>query len=65
MARTSTYPLYDRLLNGELGSMLLGWRREGHSFEEIAFRLRAYDVEVSAETVRQWVKVVPKTEPAA
>lgn len=56
MGRTPTYHLYDRILNGRLGPMLLRWKDEGISQDEMAFRLRAEGVAVSRETVRRWVK---------
>lgn len=57
MARHSTLPLYDALLGGELKRMLVAWRDEDPkvSYDEIAYRLRSHDINVSSETVRRWV----------
>ncbi len=56
MARQPTFPLYDRLLDGQLGSLLLGWRAEGVPITEMTFRLRERDVRVAPETVRRWLR---------
>lgn len=56
--RTSTYPLYDRILNGRLGELLMGWRDEGASPNEMAYRLRDRGVTVSPDTVRRWLKTL-------
>lgn len=56
VGRTPTYHLYDRLMNGRLGSTLLAWKAEGVSQDEMAFRLRAEGIAVSRETIRRWVK---------
>lgn len=56
MARPSTFPLYDRALQGQLAGLLRTWRAEGVSLSEIAFRLRVdHDIKVSASTVRRWL----------
>ncbi len=55
MARTSTFHLYDRILDGGLQALLLGWREEGVSVTDMAFRLREQDVKVAPETVRRWL----------
>lgn len=59
MARPSrsTFHLYDRILGGELGPMLLAWRNEDPpiSYTEIVVRLREHGVIASQETVRRWV----------
>lgn len=54
MARQSTFELYDRILAGGLRDLLAGWKAEGLSMEEIAFRLRGHAVTVSRDTVRRW-----------
>ena len=55
MARTSTYPLADRALNGQLGATLQDLRSKGLSFEAVAKVLVSdYDLDVSSATVRRW-----------
>lgn len=54
MARTSTFPLVDRILDGQLRQRLNEWRSAGDSFETMAFRLRDLGFAVSASTVRRW-----------
>lgn len=56
MARTSSFDLYDRILDGKLRQILADLRAEGHSLEEIAFRLRALDVQASGGTIGRWLK---------
>lgn len=64
MARTGTYPVYDRLLDGRLGDTLLGWKAEGTSVEDMAFRLRLdHDIKVSVSTVHRWLGIA-ETEAA-
>jgi transposase len=64
--RHSTFELYDRLHGGNLGEKLSGWRAEGASLAEIAFRLREIDIPVSTDTVRRWLKdVEAEGEPQA
>ena len=55
MARTSTFLLYDRILDGGLQARLLEWREEGVSVTDMAYRLRDKDVKVAPETVRRWL----------
>lgn len=69
MARHSSFELYDRILDGKLRSIIADLRAEGHSLEEIAYRLRDKDVKASAGTIGRWIKEqgiapAPK-EPAA
>lgn len=55
MARTSMYPLVDRLLGGTLADWLSERREAGDSFATITRALEAeHDVVVTTETVRQW-----------
>lgn len=58
MGTKSTYELYDRILGGRLGDLLSEWRDEvpRPSFETMARRLVAHDVDVTGETVRRWTK---------
>lgn len=58
MARTSTLDLYDRLLDGELRQLLLTWRAEALSLDEMAYRLRDRQVTASRSTVGRWLKVI-------
>lgn len=57
VANRSTYPLVDRLFDGQLQERLDEWREAGHSFETIA-RLIHDEVghEVSGSTVRRWIE---------
>lgn len=72
MARTSTYSLHDRLLDGRLGAMLLEARAAGKTVEDIAFELRRdHDLKVSVSTLHRWLSIaeseaslVPSEEPA-
>lgn len=55
MSRGTTYPLVDRLLDGQLAEILSAWRDEGLSYETMARRLQSdHDVEVSTATVHRW-----------
>jgi hypothetical protein len=38
MARSSTFPLVDRILDGRLGDLLTDWRAEGATFQDIAYQ---------------------------
>lgn len=59
MARSSTFPLVDRILDGQLADLLTTWRGEGATFQDIAYRLRAdHDIKVSIATVQRWVEQV-------
>ena len=59
MARTSTYPLVDRLLDGKLAETLSAWEAQGDGIEEITYRLRSeHDVVLSTSTVRRWLEKV-------
>jgi hypothetical protein len=56
MARTGTFPVYDRLLDGQLGAKLLGWRADGLTAEDIAFLLRSdFEIKVSVSTIHRWL----------
>jgi transposase-like protein len=58
----------DRLAGDDLAAILLQHRALGRSWAEIARRLYAdHGIEVSHETLRQWVASLtqPETEPAA
>lgn len=56
VGRKSTYHYYDRKLGGRLADLLSEWRDEvpKPSFETMARRLAAHDVDVTGETVRRW-----------
>lgn len=56
MPMASTFPLYDRLLDGELPGLLAEWRAASVSFDEIADRLRAKGVQASRSTVNRWCR---------
>lgn len=60
MARNSTFPLHDRLTDGRLSKELLELRAQGLSYFEIALRIRQdLDIEVSTDTVRRWIALLP------
>lgn len=54
MARTSTFPLADKALDGQLETRLRDARAAGESFEEIARKLHNDGIAISGETVRKW-----------
>ena len=55
MARTSTYPLHDRALDGKLTPLLSELRKSGMSYEDITYKLRSeHDMSVTRSTVRRW-----------
>ncbi len=54
--RTSTFPLVDRILKGQLAELLLGWQADDVALSEMAHRLRTeHDITVSVETIRRWL----------
>lgn len=58
MATPSTFHLHDQHLQGQLGPMLLNWRTENRSAEEITYLLRSeHQITVSAATVLRWVAI--------
>lgn len=65
MPPSNTFHLYDRILNGELGPLLLTWRAEGVTLDEQSTRLRARGVGVSRETVRRWAAALAEPNKAA
>lgn len=63
MARTSTFHLYDRLLGGQLGSLLLA---ESKSVEDIVFELRRdHDIKISTATAYRWIAIAEAERQAA
>jgi hypothetical protein len=55
MARPSTIPLVDRILNGGLADFIGDARTDGRSYERIAKMLHEeHDIDVTGETVRKW-----------
>jgi hypothetical protein len=54
MARTSTFPLYDKVVGGDLESRLRAWRAAGKSYMGIAVELRDLGIEVDPSTVGRW-----------
>lgn len=55
MARPSTLPLVDRILNGGLADFIGTARNAGHSYERIAKMLyEEHAIDVTGETVRKW-----------
>lgn len=55
MSRLSTFPLHDRALDGQLKPILKRFRRQGVSYNDIAFRLRdEHQIVVTATTVMRW-----------
>lgn len=69
VARTGTFPVYDRLLDGQLAQMLTSWRADGATYLDITMRLRSdHGIAVSVDTVRRWVDIASQAtdpEPAA
>lgn len=67
MARTQTFPLYDRIFDGQFAETLNRWRHdEGLSVQDIAFRLATeHDLKVSIATVHRWFRELDKPEDAA
>ncbi len=54
--RTSTYPLVDQILGGNLAKTLTDWREEGLTYRQMSDRLKAeHGVDISIETVRRWM----------
>jgi len=54
-----TFPLVDRILDGQLAERLTEWRAAGDSYASIVYKLRSeHDVTVSIETVRRWLKAL-------
>lgn len=59
MPRTSTFILYDRILDGRLERLLTDLRSQGLSAPEIRDRLRDGEgVNVSPETIRRWIRAL-------
>ena len=55
MARTASYPLIDRLLDGRLEDALRERRTGGQSFADIArWLLTEHQLTLSTDTVRRW-----------
>lgn len=55
MPAQSKYEMADVILRGKLAEELLAWREDGKTLYDIAFLLRRRRINVSLETVRQWV----------
>lgn len=59
--RTSTYTAWDRALNGDLTAILVAYKAEGLSLEDIAYRLRSdHDIKVSTSTVARWSTIAAR-----
>lgn len=56
MARTSTFPLYDRASGGGLKQRLRAMRRKGMTYEQIAAELRNEGIDVASTTVFRWCR---------
>jgi len=53
--RTASYPLIDRLLDGQLEDALRQRRTDGQSFADIArWLLTEHQLTLSTDTVRRW-----------
>lgn len=71
MPRSSTLPLYDALLDGQLSELLTTWRTEGVSIQEMTWRLRERMADhpeiapVGPDTIRRWIRQLKIAEPAA
>lgn len=63
MARTSSFPVYDRLkFGGRLAETLTAWRADGLSIDEVMIRLHAEDVPVSRSTVVRWLDIATQAD---
>lgn len=65
MPPRNTFHLWDRILNGELTTLLRTWKDEGITLDEQSTRLRARGVTVSRETVRRWAANLAQPDQAA
>lgn len=68
MARTATYPLIDRLLEGTLEARLREQREGGDSFADMSRSLLLdHALVVSTDTIRRWCMDlgIEKSEPEA
>lgn len=54
VAQRPTFPLYDRLVHGDLKTILTDYRLSGESFVEIAAKLQDEGIDVSSTTVYRW-----------
>jgi transposase-like protein len=54
MATRSTFGLVNLAVGGHLKLDLARWRKNGESYDAIAFRLRDDGIEVSRSTVHRW-----------
>lgn len=61
MSRPSTRPNASATLNGRLEHLLLRWRHEGESYESIARHLGVHGIQITAATVRRWIKEIETT----
>jgi hypothetical protein len=60
VARPSTFPLVDRILDGRLAEYIATARENGDSFERIARNLHAdHGIDVTGETIRKWSEAEP------
>lgn len=68
MARTSGYDLADRVLDGQLGDLLIDWADSDPrvSYFDMALRLRdEHDLHVSPSTLVRWLKLAREARSAA
>jgi len=60
MARTSTFDLHDGHMSGRLTHLLVLWRSEGRTYEQITDLLREqHGIDVATSTVYRWCRRLP------
>ncbi len=53
------FRMADRMVDGRLGQIIVGYHNEGHSHEHISRLLWAeHGIDVSGQTLRRWVPVL-------
>lgn len=66
MPRTSTFPIYDRMLGGRLALLLRRYRDQGLSYESIARALHVdHAITVTGKTVNRWFSDLDSDQGAA
>jgi transposase-like protein len=56
MATRSSFDLVNRATGGHLKANLARWRKNGESYDAIAFRLRDDGIVISRSTVHRWCR---------
>lgn len=66
MARSPVRDLMSRAVGGDLDGTLLQLRADGLTYEQIAGRLyHEHSIEVTGQTIRNWVVAIDTTEAAS